>query len=128
MYPDADSMLFIEHIRLGEALRPLNDAGVLRACGFFSQFAGCPNAESRAANEAFEQWLIATCGDAELSESERQRRLSEWSLAPGASFCHPREEHLLPLHVCYGYAGAASNRCYTAMVMNYQASMFYWEQ
>ena len=26
--------------------------------------------------------------------------------APGGMLCHPREEHLLPLHVCQGMAGA----------------------
>jgi aromatic ring-opening dioxygenase catalytic subunit (LigB family) len=38
----------------------------------------------------------------------REQRLVEWEKAPSARFCHPREEHLLPLQVCYGIAQAAS--------------------
>ncbi len=30
----------------------------------------------------------------------------DWAQAPGARTCHPREEHLLPLHVIAGAAGS----------------------
>ena len=33
-------------------------------------------------------------------------RLASWEQAPEARFCHPREEHLLPLHVAAAAAGA----------------------
>src|SRR5690554_8193958 len=63
--------------------------------------------ESKDLNEAFESWLLDTCSNTNISEEERKQRLCEWVKAPGARFCHPREEHLLPLHVCYGLAGGA---------------------
>jgi hypothetical protein len=35
----------------------------------------------------------------------RDEALAAWQRAPAARECHPREEHLLPLHVCAGAAG-----------------------
>lgn len=41
-----------------------------------------------------------------LSPEERRQRLSEWErVAPHARVAHPREEHLLPLHVVSAYTG-----------------------
>jgi hypothetical protein len=57
--------------------------------------------DSDAKNAAFRQWIIDTITDSkDLSLTERKTRLIEWSKAPFARYCHPREEHLLPLHVC----------------------------
>jgi aromatic ring-opening dioxygenase catalytic subunit (LigB family) len=36
--------------------------------------------------------------------NERERRLVEWERAPAGRASHPREEHLLSLHVCAGAA------------------------
>ena len=49
-----------------------------------------------------------------------------WGQADGARYCHPREEHLLPLHVCYGAAGKACTQRFELQIMNKQASMFLW--
>jgi aromatic ring-opening dioxygenase catalytic subunit (LigB family) len=38
--------------------------------------------------------------------AERNRRLAEWSRAPGARAAAPREEHLIPLMVAAGAAGS----------------------
>ncbi|MCF7826735.1 MAG: dioxygenase [Candidatus Marinimicrobia bacterium] len=54
----------------------------------------------------FDQWLVKTCCSDLLSTAERDHELINWSQAPAARYCHPREEHLLPLHVCYGAAGS----------------------
>jgi len=57
-----------------------------------------------ARNDAFQDWLTEVCtGD--LTTLERERRLTEWTAAPAARYCHPREEHLLPLMVVAGAAG-----------------------
>jgi aromatic ring-opening dioxygenase catalytic subunit (LigB family) len=40
-----------------------------------------------------------------LPRAEREQRLSRWASAPGGRASHPREEHLLPLHVVAGAAG-----------------------
>jgi aromatic ring-opening dioxygenase catalytic subunit (LigB family) len=39
-----------------------------------------------------------------MSSSERAQQLINWDRAPSARYCHPREEHLLPLHVCAAIA------------------------
>ena len=75
---------------------------------------------------AFEQWLVDVCGNAELSEQQRQAKLLEWQVAPAARFSHPREEHLLPLHVCYGTAMRPCSDIYELSIANKQASMFLW--
>jgi aromatic ring-opening dioxygenase catalytic subunit (LigB family) len=55
----------------------------------------------------FDAWL----GDVVESEPEaRQRGLERWAQAPGARESHPREEHLLPLMVTAGAAGADRGR------------------
>jgi aromatic ring-opening dioxygenase catalytic subunit (LigB family) len=57
----------------------------------------------RASSEAFDAWLAQS---AVLEAAERDRRLVDWSQAPAARAAHPREEHLLPLMVIAGAAGA----------------------
>ncbi len=96
------------HIALGKALRELRSENILVIGSGFSfhnlsafawQMPGMPDP----ANDAFQDWLIEAC-TGPLSESERDQRLIEWEKAPSARYCHPREEHLLPLHVCLGMA------------------------
>ncbi|MFI5301091.1 MAG: dioxygenase, partial [Polyangiales bacterium] len=58
---------------------------------------------SRPVSEAFDGWLRASLV---LDATERDRRLTEWASAPSGRQAHPREEHLLPLMVVAGAAGA----------------------
>lgn len=97
-----------EHTALGKSLASLRKKNILiigsgmsfhNLKSFFSQSAG-----SNTENEEFDRWLIETCTHPMISPQERELRLIEWEKAPSARFCHPREEHLLPLHVCYGIA------------------------
>ncbi|MFN2143956.1 MAG: hypothetical protein ACK2T7_01325, partial [Anaerolineales bacterium] len=44
-----------------------------------------------------------------------------------ARYCHPREEHLLPLHVCYGLAQSACTQYFTLDIMYKKSSMYLWE-
>jgi len=94
-----------EHIALGRALAPLRREGVLIIGSGMSMhnlnalFGGADL--SRAVT--FDGWLNdVLTGDAE----QREARLTAWASAPGARFSHPREEHLLPLMVAAGAAGA----------------------
>ncbi|MGZ5013056.1 MAG: DODA-type extradiol aromatic ring-opening family dioxygenase, partial [Methylobacter sp.] len=82
--------------------------------------------EARFMNESFEQWLIDTCFNSQLTEEERERRLKNWDSAPAARYCHPRSEHLLPLHVCYGVAGTAAKRVFEFEIMGKMASAYLW--
>ena len=82
--------------------------------------------DARAMNIAFDEWLRETISDEALLEEERKERLVHWSSAPGAIFCHPREEHLIPLHVCYGMATKPSDKVFKVEIMKKQSSMFLW--
>lgn len=119
-----------EHLRMGQALGHLGEDILLVGSGFsfhnLRAFFAAETPESRERNRAFEVWLHETCTRADYSEAERERRLVHWAAAPGARFCHPREEHLLPLHVCYGAARTACRESFELRIMNRQASMYLW--
>jgi hypothetical protein len=100
-------------IEIGKALSELRKENVLIiGSGFsfhnlkaiFSEAADVPDSK----NEAFEHWLVDTCTNDSISTNEQETRLIEWSQAPFARYCHPREEHLLPLHVCFGFSNTVA--------------------
>ena len=120
-----------DHIRIGAALRGLAEQNVLVIGSGFSfhnmkAFFNQGDGDAGARNAAFEAWLIETLSSPTLSEEERTQRLIHWDRAPHARFCHPREEHLLPLHVCYGLAGRACVRWFETRILNKKASMYLW--
>ena len=101
-----------KHIALGKAIASLREKNILiigsgmsfhNLKTFFTH-----DIDSSRENDAFDQWLIETCTHPEISSEQREQQLIEWEKAPFARFCHPREEHLLPLHVCFGIACAGS--------------------
>ncbi|MES9968391.1 MAG: class III extradiol ring-cleavage dioxygenase [Candidatus Thiodiazotropha sp.] len=141
IYPDADipcvqlslldSLDPLQHIRIGQALQGLgyDDLLLIGSGSSFHnmhQFFKPETEETRARNESFEAWLIDTCSNTAIQEAERTNRLCHWLKAPSARFCHPREEHLLPLHVCYGIAQSASSRYFELAILNKKASMYIW--
>jgi aromatic ring-opening dioxygenase catalytic subunit (LigB family) len=97
------------HLALGEALAPLRDDGILLlgSGNSYHNMRGFGQASSTAASKAFDDWLVETVG---CDRDSRRRRLLDWAAAPGARACHPREEHLLPLHVMAGAAGEDPGR------------------
>jgi len=141
MYPGADipclqlslvnSLSPEAHINLGKALGKLRKENIL-IIGSGSSFHNLqafrepPTAETAGYNEGFEAWLLETMTSSHLLEPERERQLLNWLEAPGARYCHPREEHLLPLHVCYGAAGRPADRVIQVEYMERSASMFLW--
>ena len=143
MYPEADIpcvQLSLSHhldanfhIEIGKALADLEWDNLL-VIGSGSSFHNIgaffsPNAEQANINNLqFEHWLTTTVSDPSLSENVREQKLIDWQEAPSGIFCHPRAEHLLPLHVCYGMTGKASDEVYGAEIMNKQSSMFHWER
>lgn len=119
------------HIEIGKALHTLSQENILVIGSGFSfhnmkAFFTPETAETKRLNNAFEDWLLKTCGDADYSEADRQQLLVNWADAPGARFCHPREEHLLPLHVCYGLAQAPFKESFELEILNKKASMYLW--
>ena len=118
------------HIALGKALRELLSDNILligsgfsfhNLNAFFRQALGAPDA----ANDAFQDWLIETC-TGPLPQSERELRLIEWERAPSARYCHPREEHLLPLHVCLGVAGRPAAVVFDDQILGKRSVAFLW--
>lgn len=69
-----------------------------------------PELVSQEDTVGFNAWLKETCTSNLLSDEEREQALINWQQAPGALKCHPRPEHLLPLHVCYGIAKDCGRR------------------
>lgn len=141
MFPAADipcvqlsllhSLDAAEHIRVGKALQGLDNENLLIIGSGFSfhnmrAFFAPNNSDAQANNVAFEHWLIDTCSNTKIDETERAQRLRQWEKAPGARFCHPREEHLLPLHVCYGVAQRACSQYFEVNILNKQSSMYFW--
>ena len=141
MFPEADipcvqlSLLNhlnpASHIELGQTLRSVADENLLVIGSGFSfhnmqAFFQPRSAENDTRNAAFEDWLTTTCGDHALSEPQRRQRLIDWASAPSARHCHPREEHLLPLHVCYGFVEAPCTTAFKLHILNKRASMYLW--
>ncbi len=120
-----------EHIQIGKALAGLADINVLVMGSGFSfhnmnAFFLPLTHEARSMNESFEQWLIETCTSRQMNEKDRAQRLVQWARAPAARYCHPREEHLLPLHVCYGFAQSPTREAFTFEIMGKKASAYLW--
>lgn len=148
MRPEADipvlqmsvlaSMDPAQHIAMGAALGPLlEDNVVLIGSGF--SFHNLKALQGRLGeHEAqrgqslakdFHDYLDRAVCAPELRSEERHQLLVNWEKAPGARFCQPREEHLLPLHVCYGAAHQASmsaTRVFGEPVKGYQTSGYRW--
>jgi len=141
MYPEAEipciqislnnSLDAAYHIQLGKALADLKQQNLLiLGSGYsfhnMSAFMSKHDDSIDEKNQAFESWLSQTCSDKGLSENEREQRLANWTQAPHARYCHPREEHLLPLQVCYGIAGAASKVPFQEQVTGFITSAYQW--
>jgi aromatic ring-opening dioxygenase catalytic subunit (LigB family) len=95
-----------EHLALGRALAPLRSEDVLIIGSGMSfhnmQRFRRDNIGVDADSQRFDAWVSETVA---LPRSERELRLIDWAQAPGARTSHPREEHLLPLHVIAGAGG-----------------------
>ncbi len=140
MYPQADipslqlSLLRgldpAAHIALGKALGGLMSENILVVGSGFSfhnlrAFAWDGNAVPDPSNDAFQNWLIELC-TSPMPQAERERRLADWEQAPSARYCHPREEHLLPLHVCAGMAGKPGTLVFDNTILGKRSVAFLW--
>lgn len=141
MYPQADipcvqlslvnNLQPQQHIQIGKALAELRKENVLIIGSGFTfhnmrAFFAAATKETQAMNASFEQWLVDTCSSTQYTEAEREQRLIDWEIAPAARYCHPREEHLLPLLVCYGVAGAAAKQVFELEILGKMSSAYIW--
>ncbi len=141
MYPKADIPVIqlslirgldpSAHLALGKALQFLKGENILLIGSGFSfhnmqafSWKGGHGADE--ANDSFQNWLINTCtGD--LSEESRLNNLENWESAPAARYCHPREEHLLPLMVCQAYAGSRAGLAFNDYILGKRSAAFIWK-
>ena len=128
MYPEADipvTQLSIQshlgpahHVRLGEALRPLRDEGVL----VFASGGATHNLRElsyQRGNPVPQPWVVEFnewLADAVLS-GRREDLVGYRVRAPHAVRNHPTDEHLIPLFVALGAGspGAAAQRLHTSI-------------
>ncbi len=144
MYPDADipcvQLSLIkgldpeQHITMGAALTSLHEQGVL-IIGSGSSFhnlraimaSGQSIQSGKQKSIIFNDWLMETCTSTALADDERYLRLINWQQAPHALYCHPREEHLMPLHVCMGsVSGKAAETVFNGKVFGLAMCGFLW--
>jgi 4,5-DOPA dioxygenase extradiol len=140
MYPFADipsiqlSLLHgldpAAHLTLGKALRGLMHENILVVGSGFSfhnmrAFSWAGIEEPDPANDAFQNWLIEVC-TGPITQAEREQSLINWHKAPSARYCHPREEHLLPLHVCAGMAGRPASKIFDDYILGKRGVAFLW--
>jgi len=121
------------HIALGRALSPLLEQNIaiigsgLSFHNLGALLGGKPMAGAE--DQEFDTWLNDSLVGPNFSEAQRTERLINWQDAPGARFCHPREEHLLPLHVCFGAAseaGLVGKNIFREKLMGFMTSGFRW--
>jgi 4,5-DOPA dioxygenase extradiol len=118
------------HLDLGRALGSLMRENILVVGSGFSfhnmyafDFQALDAPDPR--NDAFQDWLVDVCvGDG--TQPERERRLADWDSAPEARYAHPREEHLLPLHVCAGMAQGPAELIFDDFIVGKRSVMFRW--
>lgn len=106
------------HLKLGEALRPLADEGVLiLASGSFTH--DLRSVAWRGPNEApgwvteFADWVNAALAEGRVDDLVNYRRL-----APHAARNHPTEEHFLPLFVALGAGGVRAAHLHQSLTFS----------
>ena len=94
-----------QHLAMGRALGPLRDRGIfIIGSGMtFHNLRAFGDPRAVEYSEAFDTWLREVM---QRAPADRDRGLTEWTDAPAARIAHPREEHLIPLMVATGAAGA----------------------
>ncbi|MGB4405315.1 MAG: class III extradiol ring-cleavage dioxygenase [Sphaerochaeta sp.] len=141
MYGDADIPVIqlslirgldaAQHLALGRALTDLLDQNILVIGSGFSfhnihafSFGGRTSQDDK--NNAFQDWLIEVC-TREYSQQEREKQLLLWEQAPFARYCHPREEHLLPLLVCLSLAQRPAKVVFDDYTLGKRGLAFLWQ-
>ncbi len=140
MYPEADIPVIqislnhnlnpLTHLEIGKALRPLLEENILVIGSGFSyhnmsrfDFTGEDIEDSL--NDKFQDELIKQCC-LEEDHDKRWDSFKNWEEFPGARYCHPREEHLLPLLVCIGLSENTGTKIFDDYILGKRATAFLW--
>lgn len=140
MYPEADipviqvslshSLKAQTHYNIGKALQPLMSRNILWIGSGFSfhnmrafDFSGTNTIDQK--NDAFQNALIEICCHGSFTPHKAQALL-QWDQLEGARYCHPREEHLLPLHICVGLAESRGEIIFDDYIIGKRAVAFKW--
>ena len=141
MYPKADIPVLeislnhnldpLTHLNIGKALKPLLKENILIIGSGFSfhnmkafDFNG-KNIQNEK-NDAFQNKLVDLCCDQKYKE-EIWKHFIDWENFPSARYCHPREEHLLPLLVCIGLSEETGTNIFDDYILGKRAIAFLWE-
>ena len=144
MYPDASipcvqiSLLNNldpkKHIEIGKALTSLMDENILilgSGMSFHNLKILLSSSESTESdnvkNKEFDDWLVDVFTGDKLKNIEREKKMIEWTKAPSARISHPREEHLIPLHVCYGVKYEKADLVFNDSIIDKKCSAFFWQ-
>ena len=116
MYPNANVPIVsmshklgynpLEHWMVGQALQPLRTEGILIIGSGLSyhNMRGFGSTAGSDVSSTFNQWL--TTAVTEKNIEQRKQLLLNWEQAPAARLAHPQEDHLIPLMIVAGAAGA----------------------
>ncbi len=145
MYPQADipvvQLSLVDDLRpetvlaMGEAIAELSQQGVLIVGSGMSfhnmrTLMGGASDDGLSRSEVFDSWLNERIvGDA-IAPAESRVHLRTWATAPEGRYCHPREEHLLPLHVCFAAAaqlGLRGQNVFNEHMLGVRVSAFRWD-
>ena len=121
------------HMKMGKAIASLQRENVL-VIGSGMSFHNMQSFMSTSSlpfqrGQAFNDWLVETLTTGKFDSDECQKRLINWEQAPHARYCHPREEHLLPLHTCFGIAmdnASQADVIYRGKLMNQGVLSIMW--
>lgn len=129
-----DSLDPDRHIAIGNAIGCLAEEDVLILGSGMSfhnmQVFMQRNKTTSTESELFDQWLNDTLANPRPNKLEKRQALVAWATAPKARFSHPREEHLLPLHVCFGAAetaGYSASNVFNQPLLGARVSGILWE-
>lgn len=94
---------------MGDGMSPLTSAG----------------RQAQEKSRRFDEWLQHATGITapDLTYEQRAELLAAWRTAPEGTYAHPREEHLIPLHVVFGAGkGDAVKAPFDGLAMNVKCS------
>ena len=140
IYPDADIPVLqislnhnldpFTHLNIGKALRTLLDDNLLIIGSGFSfhnmryfNFNGEDTDDPK--NNEFQDKLISICCY-EKDVDKKWKDLIEWESIPWSRYCHPREEHLLPLHICAGLSDSPGTLIFDDYILGKRSTAFLW--